>query len=96
MKTKRPNLRGSQGSGSRRPAQRQQADPPIRLAHVLFVLWVSASVGWAFYAAKLAYDHGWWVERPELAAVLVLAPPILAYFLANLVIKLTGNPTFRS
>ena len=77
-------------------AQRGQDDPPIRLAHVLFVLWVACSVAWAFFAAKLAHDQGWFVQRPELATILVLAPPILAHFLANFVIRLTGNPRFHS
>ena len=73
-----------------------QADPPIRLAHVLFVLWVAGSVAWAFFAAKLALDHGWLVQRAELAVVLVLTPPILAHLLAMFVIRLTGNPRFPS
>lgn len=71
-------------------------DPPIRLAHVLFALWVAGSVGWAFFAAKLAFDGGWLVHHPELAVVFVLTPPILAHFLAIYVIRLTGNPRFRS
>ncbi len=73
-----------------------RADPPIRLAHVLFVIWIVGSVAWAFAAANLAHDQGWWVQRPELAAALVLVPPFLGHLLANLAIKLTGNPRFRS
>lgn len=80
----------------RDPVQRDQDDPPIRLAHVLFILWVAGSVAWVFIAAKLAYDQGWWVLRPELAAALVLTPPILAHLVANFVIRITGNPRFRS
>ena len=71
-------------------------DPPIRLAHVLFVLWVAGSVAWAFYAAALAHSRGWWDSHVELGAVLVLAPPILAHALANFVIRVTGNPRFRA
>lgn len=70
-------------------------DPPIRLAHVLFVLWVAGSVGWALYAAQLAHGLGWWVEAPELGAILVLAPPAIAHILAVHIIKMTGNPRFR-
>jgi hypothetical protein len=62
----------------------------------MFVLWVAGSIAWAFFSAKLAHDHGWWVLRPELAAALVMAPPLLAHLLANLVIRITGNPRFRS
>ena len=69
--------------------------PPIRLAHVLFVLWVAGSVGWALYAAQLALGLGWWVEAPELGAILVLAPPAIAHILAIHIIKMTGNPRFR-
>ena len=54
-------------------AQRGQDDPPIRLAHVLFVLWVAGSAAWALLAAKLAHHQEWWVLRPVLAAVLVVA-----------------------
>jgi len=75
--------------------RRDQEDPPIRLAHFLFVLWGAGSVAWAFFAATFAHDEGWWVQHPELAAVLVLAPPILAHLLANRVIRVTGNPRFR-
>jgi hypothetical protein len=83
-------------------SDRQQAPPPdhdnlpIRLAHVLFVLWVAGSVAWAFFAAKLAHGQDWFVQRPELAAMLVLAPPILAHVLANFLIRRTGNPRFYS
>lgn len=72
--------------------EREDVDPPIRAAHALFVLWVAGSVAWAFYAAILAHNRGWWEFRPELGAVLVLAPPILAHVLANFVIKKSGNP----
>ena len=82
------------------PAQRGQDDPPIRLAHCrphpTGDVRVACSVAWAFFAAKLAHDQGWFVQRAELAAILVLAPPILAQVLANFVIRLTGNPRFRS
>ena len=80
----------------RNSAWREQEAPPIRLAHVLYVLWVAGSIAWAFYAADLAHSRGWWDLRPELAAVLVLAPPILTHVAANFVIRLTGNPRFRS
>jgi len=70
-------------------------DPPIRLAHVLFVLWVAGSVGWALYAAQLARGLGRWVEAPELGAILVLALPAIAHILAIHIIKMTGNPRFR-
>ncbi len=73
-----------------------QDDPPIRLAHVLFVIWVAGSVAWALFAAKLAHDRDWFVQQPELAVILVLAPPILAYVLANFVIRVTKNPRFYS
>ena len=69
--------------------------PPIRLAHVLFVFWVVGTVAWAFYAARLAYGLGWWDLRPELAAGLVLMPPILAHGLAVLIVRITNNPQFR-
>lgn len=72
-----------------------QDDPPIRLAHVLFVLWVVGSVAWALYAAGIAFELQWWAERPAIAAALVLCPPILGHVLANLIIRLTGNPRFR-
>jgi len=78
-----------------RPSRQHQDDPPIRLAHVLFVLWVAGSVAWASFAANIALDQGWWVQRPELAAGLVLAPPILAHLLALFIIKLTNNPKLR-
>ena len=71
---------------------REHHDPPIRLAHVLFVLWVSASTAWALFAAALAHERAWWELEPILAAILVLAPPILGHFLANFVIRITGNP----
>ena len=83
-------------SNRRNSAWREYEAPAIRLAHVLFVIWVAGSVAWAFYAADLAHSRGWWELRPELAAVLVLAPPILAHVAANLVLRLTGNPRFRS
>ena len=69
---------------------------PIRLAHILFVLWVVGSVGWALFAAKLALDKGWWVQRPMMGAALVLAPPALAHLLAKVIIKMTDNPKFRN
>ena len=94
MTPKRPVSSDPQGR-RQSPAQRDQGDPPIRLAHVLFVLWVAGSVAWAFFAAKLAHGQGWWALRPELAVVLVLVPPILAQVLANYIIKITGNPRFR-
>ena len=81
-------------SDSRGTKRRNQEDLPIRLAHVLFVLWIVGSVAWAFFAAKLAHDQAWWVQRPELAAALVLTPPILAHLLANILIKISGNPRF--
>ena len=77
-------------------AQGHQEDRPTRLAHVLFVLWVTGSVAWAIFAAMFASDRGWLLKRPELAAGLVLIPPILAHLLANLVFKLSGNPRIRS
>ena len=79
-----------------RSARRGQDDPPIRLAHVLFVFWVAGSVAWAFFAAKLVLEQGWLVRSPGLALVLVLTPPILAHLLANFVIRITGNPRFSS
>ena len=95
MSAKRPTSAVPQ-SYRRETKQSDRAEPPIRLAHVLFVLWVAGSVAWAFIAAKLAHDQGWWVQHPELAAALVLVPPFLGHLLANFVIKLTGNPRFRS
>jgi len=92
---RRPD-RLSDQSDRHEAARRDQDDPPIRLAHVLFVLWVAGSVAWAFFAARLAHDQEWFVQRPELAAILVLAPPILAHVLANFVIKRSGNPRFYS
>ena len=77
------------------PAERHQDDPPIRLAHVLFILWVAGSVAWAFHAAMVAYNQGWWELRPELGALLVLTPPVLAHLLAIFVIRITGNPKLR-
>ena len=74
---------------------RDDDDPPIRLAHVLFVLWVAGSVAWAFCAAQLAHGLDWWVQAPELGAILVLAPPVIAHVLAIHVLKITGNPRFR-
>ena len=82
--------------GHREPVPSVQNDPPIRLAHVLFVLWVAGCVAWAFFAAQLAHRHGWWVLHPVLAGALVLTPPILAHLLANFIIGITGNPRFRS
>ena len=84
----------SPSSGSDAP-EHDGDDPPIRLAHVLFVLWVAGSVAWAFCAAQLAHGLDWWVQAPELGAILVLAPPVIAHILAIHIIKLTGNPRFR-
>ena len=95
MMARRPDALGDRDD-SQDALQRRQVDPPIRLAHVLFVLWVAGSVAWTFFAAKLAHDQGWFVERPELAAILVLAPPILAHFLANYLIRIASNPRLRS
>lgn len=93
--TKNRNL--PQQHGSRRPAEPDgEHDPPIRLAHVFFVLWVAGSVAWALYAARLAQGLQWWALKPALAAILVLAPSILAHVLANYLIRLSGNPRFRS
>ena len=78
------------------PRVRQGGDPPLRLAHVLFVLWVAGAVAWAFHAARLAYHWGWWESDPVLAAGLILMPVVLAHVLALYVIRLTGNPRFRS
>ena len=69
--------------------------PPIRLAHVLFILWVAGSVAWAFHSAMVAYNQGWWELRPELGAALVLTPLVLAHLLAIFVIRITGNPKLR-
>ncbi len=82
-------------SENQEPQPSRESDPPINLAHVLFVLWATASVAWAFFAAGIAYREGWWSERPEMAAALVLAPPVLVHFLANFLIGVTGNPRFR-
>ena len=85
-----------QSQKRRRPAEPDGAhDPPIRLAHVLFVLWVAGSVAWALYAARLAQGLEWWALKPALAAILVLVPPILAHVLASYLIKISGNPRFR-
>ncbi len=83
-------------TGRREPMRGSQNSLPIRLAHVLFVLWAVGSVVWALVAAKLAIDKEWWVQRPMMGAVLVLAPPILAYLLAIFVIRITGNPKLRN
>lgn len=85
------------GQGAQHGAARQDnGDPPIRLAHALFVLWVVATVAWAFYVALLAHHHGWWVSRPVLAGLSVLLPPVVAHVLANIVIAATGNPVLGS
>ena len=85
-----------QSQGPRRPVDPGgKDDPPIRLAHVLFVLWVAGSVAWALYAAQLAQGLEWWALKPTLAAILVLALPILAHVLANYLIRISGNPRFR-
>lgn len=76
------------------PRSAEGRDPPLRLAHVLFVLWIAGGVAWAFYAATLAYEWGWWVSDPILAAGLILTPTVLAHLLALFVIKVTGNPRF--
>ena len=93
-----PNSRSvkspSRAANDARPGHDRDG-PPIRLAHVLFVLWVAGSIAWAFYAAQLAHGLDWWNLRPEFAAGLVLTPPILAHALAILVIKITGNPRLR-
>jgi hypothetical protein len=82
-------------SDRRRLPKRDESDPPLRLAHVLFVLWVSGSVAWALYAAKLAHGQDWWMTRPFLAAILVLTPPILVHILFHLAVRITGNPKLR-
>ena len=71
---------------------RPDDDRPVRLAHVLFVLWAVGSVAWALYAAQLAHGYGWWLSRPVSAGVLVLAPPVLIEILALLAIRIAGNP----
>ena len=87
---------GNADRGDRRRLSKQnKGDPPIRLAHVLFVLWVSVSVAWALYAAKLAHGQDWWMTRPFLAAILVLTPPILVHILFHLAVRITGNPKLR-
>lgn len=83
-------------SDRREPPQADNDGPPLRLAHVLFVFWAAGSVGWAIYVAKIGSDLNWWVQSPELAAILVLAVPILAHLLAILVIRFTGNPVFHN
>lgn len=78
------------------PRARNGSDPPLRLAHVLFVLWVAGTVAWALYAAGLAYEWGWWESDPILAAGLILTPAVVAHLLALFMIRVTGNPRFRS
>ena len=73
---------------------RKRGEPALRLAHVLFVLWGAGVVAWAFYAAAIAHDRGWWDFDPILAAALVLVPPVLAHILALILVRLTGNPRF--
>jgi len=82
-------------SENQEPELYRESDPPISLAHVLFVFWVTASVAWAFFSASIAYRQDWWAEHSEIAAALVLAPPVLVHLLANFVIRLTGNPRFH-
>ena len=82
-------------SDRREPPRTDNDDPPLRLAHVLFVLWVAGSVGWAIYAATVGSDLNWWVQSPELAALLVLAVPILTHLLAILLVRVTGNPVVQ-
>jgi hypothetical protein len=88
--------RGESRYDRENPTGQEQDDPPIRLAHVLFVLWVAGSTAWALYAAALAHERAWWELEPALGAILVLAPVILAHALANFLIRITGNPRFRS
>lgn len=76
--------------------KRDPDDSPIRLSQVLFVLWVAGSLAWALFAALIARNQGWWEWHPELAAVLVLALLILGHVLANYLVRVTGNPTFRA
>ena len=90
MKDDAARSRNRKISGKRE--EQEDVDPPIRAAHALFVLWVAGSVTWAIYAAMLAHSRGWWEFLPELGAILVLAPPILAHVLANFFIKKSGNP----
>lgn len=76
-------------------AHSDRNDPPMRLAHVLFVLWVAASVAWALFAAMFAHDHGWLVQHPLAVVAAVLIPSILAHLLAILIVKRTKNPRMR-
>ena len=79
-------------SDHRKPRQSDANDPPVRLAHILFVLWVAGSVAWMLFAAMIANDQNWLLQRADLAALVVLAPPILTHILMSLVIRLYGNP----
>ena len=75
-------------------AQPRPSGPPLRLAHVLFVLWVTGAVAWAFYVAGLGVDRGWWETMPLEAALLILLPTALAHALAIWITRVAGNPRF--
>jgi len=77
------------------PAKATCDHAPVRVAHLVFVLWVAGLVASALYAAEFADRHGWWVVRPLSAAILVLALPVLVEVLAQILIRATGNRRLR-
>lgn len=87
-----PRSGGRLDRGRHRSAGRERSDPPLRLAHMLYVLWVAGSVAWALYAAALAHEMAWWEARPHVAAGAVLLPPALGHLLGIWITRVTGNP----
>ena len=89
-----PQSRSRLDRGLRRLAWEDRPERPLRLAHVLFVLWVSGTVAWAFYAAALALEMGWWETQTLRAAMAVFLPPVLGHVLSLWILRVTGNPRF--
>ncbi len=89
-----PESRSKLNRGLRRLAWENRPERPLRLAHVLFVLWVSGTVAWALYSAALALEMGWWKTQTLPAAMVVFLPPVLGHFLSIWIVRVTGNPRF--
>ena len=87
-----PRSGGRPERGLHRLARRERSDPPLRLAHMLYVLWVAGTVAWALYAAALAHEMGWWEMQPLAAGLAVLLPPALGHLLGIWITRVTGNP----